>query len=198
MGGCLLQVGRERAGGAAQGHAEGCRGRSPDQHSRDSCKGESGGYLRLATNTWKPEQNSQMPQCQKEPFRWRGGRRHSQGQARFVSQQERQRGQFVDVSEVLSNSTIYQAYTVTSTILLLLNTYHVSITSIIIHFMIRFHCIYEVLVTTACLFPCVCTFHYARLRVLITPNLPTNVTPTNIARLSLSRKSPMDMRIPPL
>ena len=31
-----------------------------------------------------------------------------------------------------------------------------------------------------------------------TPNLPTNIVPTNIARLNLSVKSPMDMRIPPL
>ena len=31
-----------------------------------------------------------------------------------------------------------------------------------------------------------------------TPDLPTNITPTNIARLELFRKSPMDMRIPPL
>ena len=31
-----------------------------------------------------------------------------------------------------------------------------------------------------------------------TPNIPTNIVPTNIARLKLSGKSPMDMRIPPL
>ena len=31
-----------------------------------------------------------------------------------------------------------------------------------------------------------------------TPNLPTNIVPTNIARLKLSGKSPMDVRIPPL
>ena len=31
-----------------------------------------------------------------------------------------------------------------------------------------------------------------------TPNLPTNIVPTNIAWLKLSGKSPMDMRIPPL
>ena len=30
------------------------------------------------------------------------------------------------------------------------------------------------------------------------PNLPTNIVPTNIARLKLSGRSPMDMRIPPL
>ena len=32
----------------------------------------------------------------------------------------------------------------------------------------------------------------------ITPNLPTTIVPTNIAKLKLSGKSPMDMRIPPL
>ena len=32
----------------------------------------------------------------------------------------------------------------------------------------------------------------------VTPNPPTNIIPTNIARLKLSGKSPMDMRIPPL
>ena len=31
-----------------------------------------------------------------------------------------------------------------------------------------------------------------------TPNPPTNIVPTNIARLKLSGKSPMDMRTPPL
>ena len=31
-----------------------------------------------------------------------------------------------------------------------------------------------------------------------TPNPPTNIVPTNIARLKLSGKSPMDMRSPPL
>ena len=31
-----------------------------------------------------------------------------------------------------------------------------------------------------------------------TPNLPTNIVPTNIAWLKLSGRSPMDMRIPPL
>ena len=31
-----------------------------------------------------------------------------------------------------------------------------------------------------------------------TPNLPTNIIPTNIAWLKLSGKCPMDMRIPPL
>ena len=31
-----------------------------------------------------------------------------------------------------------------------------------------------------------------------TPNLPTNIVPANIARLKLSGKSPMDVRIPPL
>ena len=31
-----------------------------------------------------------------------------------------------------------------------------------------------------------------------TPNPPTNITPTNIARLKLDGKSPMGMRIPPL
>ena len=31
-----------------------------------------------------------------------------------------------------------------------------------------------------------------------TPNLPTNSIPTHIARLKLSGKFPMDMRIPPL
>ena len=31
-----------------------------------------------------------------------------------------------------------------------------------------------------------------------TPNLPTNITPTNIARLQLSGKFPMGLRIPPL
>ena len=31
-----------------------------------------------------------------------------------------------------------------------------------------------------------------------TPNLPTNITPANIARVKLSQRSPMDMRIPPL
>ena len=31
-----------------------------------------------------------------------------------------------------------------------------------------------------------------------TPNLPTNIVPTNIARLKLSRKSPMGLGIPPL
>ena len=31
-----------------------------------------------------------------------------------------------------------------------------------------------------------------------TSNLPTNIVPTNIAWLKLSRKSPVDMRIPPL
>ena len=31
-----------------------------------------------------------------------------------------------------------------------------------------------------------------------TPNLPTNIVPTNIAWLKLSGKSSMDMRIPPL
>ena len=30
------------------------------------------------------------------------------------------------------------------------------------------------------------------------PNLPTNITPTNIARLKLSGKSPMGLGIPPL
>ena len=30
-----------------------------------------------------------------------------------------------------------------------------------------------------------------------TPNLPTNILPTNIARLKLSGKSPMEIRIPP-
>ena len=34
--------------------------------------------------------------------------------------------------------------------------------------------------------------------VLFTPNLPTNVVPTNIARLKLSGKSPMGLGIPPL
>ena len=29
-----------------------------------------------------------------------------------------------------------------------------------------------------------------------TPNLPTNIVPTNIARLKLSGKSPMDMKSP--
>ena len=32
----------------------------------------------------------------------------------------------------------------------------------------------------------------------MTPNLPTNITPTNIAWLKISGKSPMDTRIPPL
>ena len=32
----------------------------------------------------------------------------------------------------------------------------------------------------------------------VTPNLPTNITATNIAWLKLSGKFPMDMRIPPL
>ena len=31
-----------------------------------------------------------------------------------------------------------------------------------------------------------------------TPNLPTNIVPTNIARVKLSGRLPMDMRIPPL
>ena len=31
-----------------------------------------------------------------------------------------------------------------------------------------------------------------------TPNLPTNMVPTKIARLKLSGKSPMDLGIPPL
>ena len=31
-----------------------------------------------------------------------------------------------------------------------------------------------------------------------TPNPPTNIVPTNIARLKLSRKSPMGLSIPPL
>ena len=31
-----------------------------------------------------------------------------------------------------------------------------------------------------------------------TPNLPTKIVPTNIARVKHSGKSPMDMRIPPL
>ena len=31
-----------------------------------------------------------------------------------------------------------------------------------------------------------------------TPNLPTNIVPTNIARLKLSGESSMDIRIPPL
>ena len=30
------------------------------------------------------------------------------------------------------------------------------------------------------------------------PDLPTNIVPTNIARLKLSGKSPINMRIPPL
>ena len=33
---------------------------------------------------------------------------------------------------------------------------------------------------------------------MMTANLPTSIVPTNIARLKLSGKSPMDMRIPPL
>ena len=33
---------------------------------------------------------------------------------------------------------------------------------------------------------------------LCTPNLSTNIVPTNIARLKLSGKSPTDMRIPTL
>ena len=33
---------------------------------------------------------------------------------------------------------------------------------------------------------------------IITPNLPTNIMPTKIARLKLSGKSPMDLRIPPI
>ena len=36
------------------------------------------------------------------------------------------------------------------------------------------------------------------LRIDRTPNPPTNIVPTNIARLKLSGKSPLDMRIPPL
>ena len=36
------------------------------------------------------------------------------------------------------------------------------------------------------------------LRERATPNLPTNIIPTNIAWLKPSGKSPMDMRIPPL
>ena len=32
----------------------------------------------------------------------------------------------------------------------------------------------------------------------ITPNPPTNIVPTNMARLKLSGKLPMDMIIPPL
>ena len=34
--------------------------------------------------------------------------------------------------------------------------------------------------------------------LLFTPNLLTNIVSTNIARLNLYGKSPMDMRIPPL
>ena len=33
---------------------------------------------------------------------------------------------------------------------------------------------------------------------VITPNRPTNITPTNMARVKLFGKSPMDMRVPPL
>ena len=34
--------------------------------------------------------------------------------------------------------------------------------------------------------------------IIITPNPPTNITPTNIAWLRFSGKFPMDMIIPPL
>ena len=34
--------------------------------------------------------------------------------------------------------------------------------------------------------------------MLGTPNLPTNIVPTDIARVKVSGKSPMDMRIPHL
>ena len=75
--------------------------------------------------------------------------------------------------------------------------------------------VYAYVYMYVCVYACMCTYAYIYIYVYThivvyehsimlgqhlityTPNLPTNVTPTNIARLRLSGKSPMDMRIPP-
>ena len=45
---------------------------------------------------------------------------------------------------------------------------------------------------------CVCIYIYIYTHTCMCINVPTNITPTNIARLKLSGKSPMGLGIPPL